>query len=106
MGRQARGRGGEGPAQAPPPPVSRPQKGSSVGSSEEASPFWGLAGKGSCDLREGCTHLETYPYGPVTHVVATEQAEGVIAGTRRQRDPGEPDRADAGRGTVSLCLAA
>lgn len=27
----------------------------------------------------------------VTHVVATEQAEGVIAGTRRQRDPGEPD---------------
>ena len=67
-----------------------------MGSSEEASLSW---------LGDGCAHLETCPYGPVTHVVATEQAEGVVAGTRRQRDPGEPDRADAGRGTVSLCLA-
>ena len=53
-----------------------------MGSSEEASLSW---------LGDGCAHLETCPYGPVTHVVATEQAEGVVAGTRRQRDPGEPD---------------
>lgn len=60
-------------------PWPRPHVRASRGSQEEASPSW-VSGQGSCDLKESCTHLEPSSYGLVTHVVATEQTEGVREG--------------------------
>lgn len=59
-----------------------------MGSQEEASPLW-VSGQGSWALKEDCAHLETSPYGPITLMVATEQAEGVTEGHGGTGTPGE-----------------
>lgn len=74
-----------GAAQGLPTTVPSHHLRDSVGS-QEAIPLW-VSGQGSCDLRTAPTWRPLL-YGPVTHMTATEQAEGVTEGHR-------------GRGTLS-----